>query len=619
MCGITGCVIKGFDRSEQLLRACTALSHRGPDDDGIMIWPDHGVGLAQRRLAIIDLSPAGRNPMSNEDGTVWITYNGEVYNYMELRHELEGLGHSFRSNTDTEVVIHAYEQWGPEHVQRLRGMFAYILYDRRPTGGGAGEQGSDDFKVLLVRDRLGIKPLFFYWHNETFLFGSEIKSILAFPNVDRSIDRSAIFDYLTYLYVPTPKTAYKHIRKLPPGHFLMFTNNQVEVHQYWDIDVSKTSLVRSPIEATEIVRGILTEAVCLHMISDVPVGVFLSGGIDSSSVSALMARAVREPILSFSIDFDVPEHSETEYARLVADHLHTQHHEHLVDVASAQTLLPQILQMYDEPFADGSAVPTYHVSKLARKYATVALSGDGGDEVFMGYKWYTAWLRQQKFEQVPMPIRRMSSSLLGSIWPGRLRGKRLISGLAKDSLGQYAQLMELFSPAEKRQMVSKAWRDEFADYDDYWYFRQFWREELDPMTRAQYLDLKTYLPDDILTKVDRASMAVSLEVRPPLLDHILVEQLFSLPAHLRAPNGQKKYLLKQAVKDWLPEPILNRSKKGFSAPWNNWMKSEKQWVKGKLQADTGVLNGNVSEFPWITSKGSRVWGMLVLQQWLSNQ
>lgn len=619
MCGIVGVAATGGPDTDGLHHMCDAISHRGPDDAGVEVWRDHGVGLGHRRLSIIDLSPAGHNPMPNEDRSVWLVFNGEIYNFQSLRQELERAGHVFRSRSDTEVVLHAYEEWGDEHVHRLRGMFAYALYDRRPQSGSEGP--SHDFRLMLVRDRLGIKPLFYYQHAHLFLFASEIKAILAYPGVDRAIDRSALFDYLTYMYVPAPKTAYTHVRKIPPGHYLVLERDQIRLRQYWDVTWNRPTPARTPDEAAVLVREALAQVVRLHMLSDVPVGVFLSGGVDSSTITALMAQASDEPVRSFTIGFDVAAHSETRYSRLVADRWGTQHCERNVGADSLQDMLPAVGWMYDEPFADGSAVPTRRLAALAREQVKVVLCGDGGDEVFGGYEWYTAWLRRRAFDWVPLVLRRKLFAGLGRSWPTWLRGKQFLADLRLGPIEQYGRLLELFSPMEKRLIIAPEWAKELADYDDYWYFRQYWRDELDPMTRIQYLDLKTYLPDDILTKIDRASMAVSLEARPPLLDHELVEQLFSIPAEWRAPGGAKKYLLKQAARDLLPDAILRRPKKGFSAPWTAWMRSEREWVTSRLQRgdQIGFLRPDVADVPWLSKNAEGMWAALLLLQWSGNE
>ncbi|HXF60238.1 MAG TPA: asparagine synthase (glutamine-hydrolyzing) [Caldilineaceae bacterium] len=616
MCGIAGIVAHEPQLEKRVHSMADAISHRGPDDFGLKVWTDHGVALAHRRLAIIDLSPAGHNPMSNEDGAVWIVFNGEIYNFQDLRAELERAGHRFRSHTDTEVILHAYEEWGDEHVQRLRGMFAYAIYDRRPHPAAASTPSNQRCRILLVRDRIGIKPLFYYLNDGLFLFGSELKALLAHPGVDHTLDRSALFDYLTYLYIPAPKTAYRHIRKLPPASMLVWENGEIRHTQYWDVPLHTPLPIHSTGEAVEAITPTLAEAVRIHLCSDVPLGVFLSGGLDSSTVTALMAQTSSGPVRTFSIGFDVREHSELEYARLVADHYQTLHHERTVGVDSIQEMVPRAVWMYDEPYADGSALPTYVVSAITAEQVKVVLSGDGGDEIFAGYRWYTAWLRRQFLRHMALSLPRSVQDTIDTIWPAGRLGRGLLRDLTTEELQRYARRIELFSPSEKRRLFPPAWQREFADYDDYWYFRQYWRPELDPLTRVQYLDLKTYLPDDILTKVDRASMAVSLEVRPPLLDHILVEQVFAVPVQFRAPQGQRKYLLKQIARNLLPNAVIDRPKKGFSSPWTVWFRKERAWVQDRLFTQPWLLRPDAVNRENLFANGPRIWGLLVFQQWL---
>lgn len=609
MCGIVGIVTNQRLEKKDVQVMCEAMIHRGPDDAGIKIWPEQGVGLGHRRLAIIDLSPAGQNPMCNEDGRIWITFNGEIYNFQTLRRELIDRGHSFRSQTDTEVIIHAYEEWGDEHVHRLRGMFAYTIYDQR--GGKT--------RLLLVRDRLGIKPLHYTQQKNSLLFASELKAILKHPTVQPTISRSAIFDFLTYRYIPTPKTAYNDIYKLPPGHWLVYEDGRVSTHQYWDIDLNQTNSMHNVEEAIEMVQATLEEVVSLHLISDVPLGVFLSGGLDSSSITAVTAAQLDKPVCTFSVGFDVQTHDETAYARLVADYFQTDHHEQTVTIGSMREMLPYIVEMYDEPFADGSSLPTYMVSKAARQWATVAISGDGGDELFWGYNWFESWLQRQPqaSRTVPAGLRQRLAEHAHKL-PRKLRNRVDYWGM--EPVERYGLMQSLFTRLEKRTIVSLDWLKEFADYDDYWYFRQYWQAQSDPITQAQYLDLKTFLPDDILTKVDRASMAVSLEVRPPLLDHLLVEQVMRLPPHLRVPQQQKKQLLKLAMSDRLPPQILQRNKKGFSAPFTSWLRLDRDWVESYLSDGEAVRQGILTPQLLDTLKyhtgGERLWGLLLLETWL---
>jgi len=611
MCGIAGIVHESHSIFEEtVIQMRDVMQHRGPDSADYRIWQDNGIALIHLRLSIIDLSEAGRNPLSNEDGSIWITYNGEVYNYRALRQELEQLGHCFRSDTDTEVIVHAYEEWGDEHVNRLRGMFAYAIYDARPNISPAG------FRLLLVRDRVGIKPLNYYFYQGLLVFASEIKSILAHPQVNQAIDETAIFDYLTYLYIPQPKTAYQHIRSLLPGHMLSFDGEKISIQEYWDVPVSAKPPINSESEAIEFVGNALRDATRAHLVSDVPVGVFLSGGVDSSSVLALMAGLVDTPPHTFSIDFDVSTHSEIHYARMMASRYHTTHHEQVVSDDSVQNLLEHMLHLYDEPFADHSGIPTWIVSKLASEHVKVVLSGDGGDEVFVGYSWYDRWLRLQQLRaNIPHLIRKHIIQKIGLLWSPKARGnkyKRYLEDFAYDPIHQYARQLEIFSPEEKRRLVGTS---NFDGYDDYWYFKKYWRDDLSPVTRMQYLDLKTYLVSDILTKVDRATMGASLEARPPLLDHLLIEAVMQVSPDILYKNNQKKYLLKQIMKDKIPDAILQRPKKGFSTPMVKWIQRDPSYVNQQLKHSAYFQQSNILEELSNHQWGAKRWSLLMLEAW----
>jgi len=611
MCGIAGIVGRKDASCDTLARMCDALAHRGPDDADLCVWEEQGVALGHRRLSIIDLSPAGRNPMANEDGTVWVVHNGEIYNYRELRTELESAGHRFRSTSDTEVIVHAYEEWGEDHVRRLRGMFAYAVYDRRAEGRGSASTP----RLLLVRDRLGIKPLFYSWDGRRLLFASEPKAILAVPGFDRTPDRSALFDYLTCLYVPAPKTAWEGMRKLGPGQMLRFDGTGIECATYWDLRPATNGDV-SEDEALALVRGRLRDAVGTHLVADVPVGLFLSGGVDSSTVGALMAGAAEGAVRAYSIGFDVAGHDERAFARLVAARYGMEHRERVVEVGAVREVLPRIAAMYDEPFADGSAVPTLRVSEVAREDVKVVLSGDGGDEVFGGYGRYRSFLRRDQVGFLPPWARRAVFGSLAGL-PG-FRRHRFFEDVTVEPLRQYGRLLELFSPAEKRGSLGADFVEEFRDYDDDWYLRPHWREDLDPITRMQVVDVMTYLSDDILTKVDRASMSAGLEVRPPLLDHELVEAVFSLPASVRLLGGPKG-LLKGVARDLIPKEVVERSKKGFSAPWNAWMAELDGWAPGYLRNGAAVQAGILAPDPLghlrADKRGAQTWALLLLEEW----
>jgi asparagine synthase (glutamine-hydrolysing) len=609
MCGLVGVMSATGVDEVRLARMRDALGHRGPDDASSWISDDRRVGLAHRRLAIIDLSMAGRQPMANDDGSVTLVFNGEIYNYLELKKRLESLGHRFRTSSDTETIIRAYEEWGLACFNELRGMFALALWDARRQ------------ELVLARDHTGIKPLFYYWDGNTFAMASEMKAFWALGGLDRSVDRSAIFDYLTYLYVPAPKTAYTRVRKLLPGHHLVFDGRQITERQYWDVALEQDAGMDES-QAIQLVRERLADAVAMNLVSDVPVGAFLSGGLDSSSVVAHMARPKADPALTFSIGFDVPGHSETDYARIVARAFHTSHHERIVGAASIRDMLPRVVDLYDEPFADGSAIPTVRVSELAREHVKVVLSGDGGDEVFAGYRWYGRWMLMQEVNRrIPLPLRRNMVSA-GHLWPKGARGatiKRMLETMAVDPLSQYASLMELFSPMEKRNLLGPDWAAEFADYDDHWSFRKYYRPDIDPITRVQYLDLKTYLPDDILTKVDRATMSVGLEARPALLDHRLIEALFRIPARLRFKWTKPKHLLTRAMENTLPRVILHRAKKGFSSPLMKWMADERPWAQRFLKESARLVRLESLGEMGRHQRGARWWAMLVLETWAARQ
>jgi asparagine synthase (glutamine-hydrolysing) len=543
--------------SADLVRARDALAHRGPDGAGIWVDAERRVGLAHRRLSILDLSSAGDQPMTTAEGSLWVTYNGEMYNFLELRAELEGLGHPFRSRTDTEVVLRAYLQWGDQCVRRFRGMFALGLWDTRRR------------RLLLARDRLGQKPLYYYQDPRRFAFASELKGLTAFPGFDLAPDDSALYDFLTYGYVPAPKTPYARIRKLPPAHILVLEAGRTRLESYWDVDFTRRATVAGE-AAVDAVRERLDDAVRSHLVADVPVGSLLSGGIDSTAVTAFAQRVSSTPLHTFSIGFDVAAHSEVHFARRAAEAFGTDHVEETVTAEMAAAIQPRLRGIYDEPYADASAIPTLLVSTVARRQVKVVLSGDGGDEVFAGYPAYARHLRRARFRFAPRILRDRAPAWIETTPLMRIRGMpTLVDGL-RPELERHVLINGGWTPAAKRRILRPEVTRRYRDYDDYWYFRQYWREDLDLLSRLQYLDLKTYLPDDILTKVDRASMSVGLEVRPPLLDHLLVEMVASLPTALRNPRGALKHIFKKAVAGLVPREIIDRAKKGFGVPLYAW-------------------------------------------------
>jgi asparagine synthase (glutamine-hydrolysing) len=553
VCGIVGVVGIPADVAA-VDRARDALSHRGPDDAGTWISADRRVALAHRRLSILDLSPLGRQPMANASGTVQVTYNGEIYNFAALRAELQAAGHRFASGTDTEVVIHAYEQWGDACVDRFRGMFAFGVWDATRR------------RLLLGRDRVGVKPLYYYDDGTTFAFASELKALEALGGLDLIVDESALYDFLTYLYVPAPKTPYRHIRKLPPAHLLAYERGHATTWRYWDPPCEAT-FDGSERDAAEALGALLGDAVRAHLVADVPVGALLSGGLDSTGVTALAAAAVAPaPLRTYSIGFDVAGHSELPYARRAAAAIGTAATEATLGIADAHRLAGRVAGVYDEPFADTSAVPTLAVCELAGRDVKVALSGDGGDEVFAGYGWYRRHAARARFAGVPRWLRARVPAAVERGALMRVPGVPTVVDGVRDELARHAVIMGGYTREQKAAVLAPGVFARFDGYDDYWHFRRYWREDLDVVTRFQYLDLMTYLPDDILVKVDRAAMAVGLEVRPPLLDHHVVEFALSLPAGMRHDGVTGKRVLKAALRGLVPDEIVDRPKRGFSIP-----------------------------------------------------
>lgn len=582
MCGICG-IVNGagaeWPVEQALLRQmCTVLRHRGPDDEGV--WTDGVAGLGQRRLAIIDLSPAGRQPMSNETGTIWITFNGEVYNFPELRKMLEKQGHRFHSRTDTETVVHLYEEKGINALHHLRGMFAFALWD------------SNCQQLLLARDRLGQKPLYYGIFNHRLYFASEIKALVTLPKVPRQVNWRAIDHYLTYHYVPGDLTAFEGIYKLLPAHYLLWKNGNVTVERYWEPSFTpKLSLDET--EAKERLLALLKEAVQLRLISDVPLGAFLSGGVDSSTVVALMSQTSSH-VRTFSIGFHEAGMSELSYARQVAERFGTEHQEFIVE-AKALEILPHLIWHYDEPFADASAIPTYYVSQMTRQAVTVALSGDGGDECFGGYQRYHPRYHTSPFDWIPLPVRRPLLTGVSRLFPNHINQRCLtwrlrhhLQAAATSPLGWYMRSVRLFSSDQKSLLYSETMKDRVKEMEaEVWYEEIYNGVDSLPSTeRAMRADLFTYLPDAMLVKVDVASMIHSLEVRSPFLDHKVVEFAASLPLAYKVRGKEGKYLLKKTMEGYLPKEILYRRKKGFSIPLARWLRTDMRPF-----AEETLLNG----------------------------
>jgi asparagine synthase (glutamine-hydrolysing) len=555
MCGICGIIQPvGVDR-EQLERITRGMLHRGPDAGGTWISPDGQVGFGHRRLTIIDLDPRSNQPFHSDDDQLVLTFNGEIFNFHDIRRELEAKGHRFRTTSDTEVILHAYAEWDTASVHKFRGMFAFALWDARRK------------RVWIARDRLGIKPVIYYEKDGVFAFASELPPLSDETAFDRTLDMEALYDALTYLYIPSPKTAFRHIRKLEAGHELLLENGAITIRKYWDVPEIGTREITEA-QAVERLRELIDESVRLRLLADVPVGSLLSGGIDSSVVTTYAQRNASGPLNTFSVGFDVAEKDELAFANALAAELGSAHTTEVLTVGGGREQMQQCMFSYGEPHGDSSIIPTTLVSRMARQKVTVALSGDGGDEVFWGYKRYLAY---PEFNQKDgLPLRTTLGNLVQTALPLETRGRhRLLQHCLKD-FDLYTLLLGGLTRADKRALLTPEIYDSFRDYDEYWAYRKFWREDLPLASRLQYLDLKTYLPDDILTKVDRASMTVALEARVPLLDHKLVEEVFSWPDTIRSDGRTLKYLFKKAMHGVIPERVLTKPKHGFSIPWRAW-------------------------------------------------
>ncbi|MGD0568925.1 MAG: asparagine synthase (glutamine-hydrolyzing) [Candidatus Sulfotelmatobacter sp.] len=570
MCGIAGFVGGRSDtaKAEEVRRMCQTIVHRGPDDEGIRA---HGpAGLGMRRLSIIDVA-GGQQPIHNEDRTIWVVFNGEIYNFPELRAGLEQKGHKFYTHSDTEVIVHLYEDLGAECIKKLRGMFAIALYDERKQS------------LLLARDRLGKKPLHYALDGGRLYFASEIKAILAVTPHLAEVDPEGVLQFFYFDYIPDPHTAYRRIHKLPPGHLLEFKNGSARVEQYWDLPEYGTNQISSEEDCLDELETRLAEAVRIRLISEVPLGALLSGGVDSSIVVALMARASSAPVKTFSIGFENADFSELQYARIVAKRFGTDHHEMVVKPNLWETL-QKLTGMMEEPFGDSSMVPTYHVSAMARQHVTVALAGDGGDELFAGYDRYIVNLKRRYFDHIPAWVGQQYRNHIYPHLPASLRGRKLSWNLSLQSRDRYLDGVS-FLPSHREQSLFSRDYQEFASRlpDPFQPFRDYYDHgpAKDPLSRLLYLDTKTYMTADVLAKVDRMSMAASLEVRAPILDHVFVEWVTSLPANWKYRNGTKKYILKKlAERVGIPRELLDRPKQGFALPLVHWMRQE---MKDKLR------------------------------------
>ena len=622
MCGIVG-VLDGQGRAvdaEVLARMCESIRHRGPDEDGRYL-AGH-VGLAMRRLSIIDLA-GGQQPIHNPDRSAWIVFNGEIYNYRELRERLEKLGHRFYTNSDTEAIIHAYDRYGADCVTHLRGMFAFAVWDERKQ------------ELLLARDRVGKKPLLYApVGGGGLVFGSEFMALLAHPDVSREVDRTALHYYLSFMCVPAPLTAYRQIRKLEPGHTLRYTpGGEIKIDRYWQPDFSKKLKVDEE-EAGERAIALLRDAVRVRLMSEVPLGAFLSGGVDSSAVVALMSEESSTPVKTFSIGFEEQDFSELHHARRVAEHVGAEHHEFVVR-PDAMEVLPMLVEHYGEPYADSSAIPTYYVSRETRKHVTVALNGDGGDECFAGYERYAAMRLAERYHKLPKLLRKGLVEQAVKLLPTppdsrhRLsRVKRFMRAAALPKVERYLRWTSVFDDAAKAELYSDDFLRETAGHEAArfiapWFARANGAGVVDAALLA---DTMTYLPNDLLVKVDIASMAASLEARSPFLDHHVIEFAASLPEHLKLRGLTTKSLLKRVLKKLLPAENLERPKMGFGVPLGHWFRGAMQpFLRDTLLSERAARRGlfkqpQVARLIEQHTRGERdlaqqLWTLLALELW----
>lgn len=619
MCGIAGFVespetrtpMDAASRQALVHRMCDAIRHRGPDDEGLFVEGEAALGM--RRLSIIDLS-TGHQPIHNEDRTVWIVFNGEIYNFRELRRELEGLGHRFYTGTDTEAIVHAYEQWGTAAIGRLRGMFGLAIWDTRTRA------------LLLARDRVGIKPLHYAEANGRLYFGSEMKSLLCAPDLPRELDLNALNHYLSFLYTPRDGSIFKAIRKLPPGHLLTWRDGRTHVEQYWQFPAAER-FGGSEDEAVERLEDVLTDAVRSHLISDVPLGAFLSGGIDSSLVVGLMARVSGARVKTFSIGFDEPAFDELEHARQVAQRFGTDHHECVVQ-PDAVRLLDRIIGHFDEPFADSSAIPTWYVSEMARRHVTVVLSGDGGDELFGGYDRYVPHPRVAAFDRYsPAPLRRVAAMAAARL-PHGARGKNFLRHVSRDDRGRYLDAIRFFGRDEKPSLLSPDIAGAVGGSDpEEQLARCFDRySDLPWPSQMMRFDAETYLPDDVLTKVDRMSMAHSIESRVPLLDNEVIAFASDLPASLKIRDERRKHVLKAVAARLLPRAIIERRKQGFGVPLNVWFRGNLRELFSDTLLSASALQRGYFQSAFVRRLISehlagqrdhnlRLWQLVVFERW----
>ena len=621
MCGIAGKVY--FEQSHEVtpremrLMARTMV-HRGPDGEGL--WVDGNVGLAHRRLAILDLREEANQPMCNEDGSIWVTFNGEIYNFQELRLELERSGHVFRTTSDTEVIVHAYEEYGKACVERFRGMFAFAIWDKRVR------------KLILIRDRVGKKPLYYYCGPDSFVFGSEIKALLADSQVPRVPNSNAINHFLALQYIPSPLSAFQGIQKLPAGHWLELKDGQMTTGRYWKLKYRPKRLL-SIEEANEEMQSLFRDAVRLRMISDVPLGAFLSGGIDSSAVVMAMSQLSPLPIQTYCAGFDDTEFDERKYAKMVAERFDTTHTELLVN-APVESILPRLIWHYDEPFGDSSSIPSYAIAEVTRKFVTVVLNGDGGDENFAGYDRYITDRLIRRGDVIPRNILIKINQVLMKAKIGWIRNRpvskiaKIFHLLSQDPKRRYARWGAHFQREEREELYTEEFLRGAGNSDPEGLVEQMFHQTdaTDFTDAALDNDVNLYLADDLLVKMDRATMAHSLETRSPFLDHIFMEFVATLPPHMKLHGNQKKFLLKKFVRGKVPDIILDRPKMGFCVPLARWFRNDLREMTHDLLLSQkaiqrgyfhrGILERYLKEHGeghWDHS--AKLWDLLVLELW----
>lgn len=643
MCGICGEIdfSKGI-KIEPINRMCDVLAHRGPDDGGMVFirggkplevkkpfqyhLSESGfeVGLGHRRLSIIDLSEVAHQPMCNEDGTVWVVFNGEIYNFQDLRVGLKQNGHHFKSRSDTEVILHAYEEWGVECLSRFRGMFAFAIWD------------SNLKRLFMARDRLGEKPLVYFNGNGRFIFASEIKAILQDSDVSKKLNIFALHNYLTYQYVPSPDTIFEGIKKLPPAHYLLYDgSDNVRIEQYWKLNFSPIQNNYEDLsEVCDLIRTELEESVKLRLISDVPLGAFLSGGIDSSLVVGVMAKLSGRPVKTFSIGFEEKDFDELSYARLISNHFATEHHEFVVK-PNAIEILPKLVWYYNEPFADSSAIPTYYVANLTKDFVKVVLTGDAGDENFGGYPRYLRSQWVARFTKIPEKLRKdLLPNFLRAFSTLHWREKTLnrlsdfMESLSTDQARNYAEQIKIFNAKEKEDIYTEDFRKRVEKINSLDFVLKKFEESgtEDLLEQLLYVDINSYLPEDLLVKMDIATMANSLEARAPFLDHKFMELAAGIPSHLKLKGSMTKFILKKAFSDLLPEAILKRKKMGFAVPVSRWFKKELKEYVYEILMDSRTLNRGYFRREGIErlldehiasryDHSAKIWALLILEIW----